>query len=226
MPTGSRGGALNTVFPSGSDGSGDETAEVVPNTVLEAVFGNQAELAVRYHDLLATQGVEWGLLGPRETGRLWSRHILNCAAVRSIVPADANIVDVGSGAGLPGIPLALARPDLHVTLLDSLLRRVRFLELAVGELGLADQVTVVRARAEQYIERYDVVVARAVAPLWRLVEWCGPLGQRLVALKGESAEAEVAEAAPMLEQRGLTARIVRLDDSFGGLAIAVEVVQV
>jgi len=194
----------------------------VPQETLEAVFGERAGLAVRYHDMLATRGIEWGLIGPREVDRLWSRHILNSAAVAPLMPKGASVVDVGSGAGLPGIPLALARPDLSVCLLDSLLRRVNFLQLAVDELGLADQVTVVRARAEEHALRYDVVVARAVAPLTRLIGWCEPMmSNLLVALKGDTAEAELADAAPVLGRRGLVAEIQHLDDQAGGEATAV-----
>jgi len=191
---------------------------------VEAVFGERAALAVQYHDILATRGIEWGLIGPREADRLWSRHILNSAAIAPLVPAGASVVDVGSGAGLPGIPLALARPDVTMCLLDSLLRRVNFLELAVDELVLAGQVTVLRARAEQCTQQYDVVLARAVAPLSRLVEWCEPMvGTSMVALKGESAEAELADAAAALSKHGLKAEIRRLEDQYGGEATAVVV---
>jgi len=196
----------------------------VSRETLEAVFGERAGLAVRYRDMLATRGIEWGLIGPREADRLWSRHILNSAAIASLVPQDARVVDVGSGAGLPGIPLALARPDLRVWLLDSLLRRVSFLELAVDELGLGDRVEVLRSRAEQCSERFDVVVARAVAPLTKLIEWCEPMmGQSMVALKGESAETELADAAAMLKNRGLVAAVRRVDDGLGGQATVIVV---
>ena len=196
--------------------------ETLTNDTLEAVFGERAALAVQYHDMLTTRGMEWGLIGPREADRLWGRHILNSAAIASLVPEGASVVDVGSGAGLPGIPLALARPDVSVCLLDSLLRRVNFLEIAVDELGLSGRVTVVRARAEDYQQRYDVVVARAVAPLSRLIGWCEPMmGQSMVALKGETAEAELGDAGPVLAKHGLTAEIKHLDDQAGGEATAV-----
>ena len=186
----------------------DDDAAVSADCLAE-VFGDRVDLARRYHDLLATRGIEWGLLGPREAGRLWSRHILNSAAICPLIPAGAKVLDVGSGAGLPGIPLAIARPDLALTLLDSLLRRVTFLEQAVDELGLAGQVAVQRARAEETTRRYDVVVSRAVAPLAKLVEWCEPLMKGpLLALKGESAEDEIKAAAPVLRRLGLVAEIV------------------
>ena len=189
---------------------------------LEAVFGERAGLAVQYHDMLATRGIEWGLIGPREADRLWARHILNSASIAPLVREGASVVDVGSGAGLPGIPLALARPDVNVCLLDSLLRRVNFLELAVDELGLAGQVTVVRARAEEHPQRYDVVVARAVAPLAKLVGWCEPMiGQSMVALKGDTAEQELDDAQPVLKKHGLTAEIRRMDDHLGSEATAI-----
>jgi len=207
------------------DGASTEVEEPPSAEGLEEVFGDRALRAVQYHDMLASRGVEWGLLGPRETGRLWSRHILNSTAVQSLIPADASVVDVGSGAGLPGIPLALARPDLRITLLDSLLRRVRFLEMAVDELGLSDQVCVVRARAEESTGRYDIVLSRAVAPLWRLIDWCEPLmGGALVAIKGESAESEVDEAAETMAQRHLTAQVIQVVDQASNNSSTVVVV--
>ena len=118
--------------------------------VVEAVFPGAADLAARYVDLLATTGVEWGLIGPRETDRLWERHVFNSAALADLVPADVSVVDVGSGAGLPGIPLAIRRPDLRITLLEPLLRRATFLVQAVESLELTDRVEVVRARAEDH----------------------------------------------------------------------------
>ena len=147
-----------------------------------------------------------GLIGPRETDRLWQRHVLNSVAITGLTRADAELVDVGSGAGLPGIPLALLRPDLRVTLLEPLLRRVTFLTETVEALDLTDRVRVVRGRAEDHAEQYDVVAARAVAPLARLVQWCAPLRRPsgvILALKGRSAAAEVAEAGPELAETGL-----------------------
>ena len=121
------------------------------------------------------------------------------------------MVDVGSGAGLPGIPLAMLRPDLRVTLLEPLLRRVTFLSETVDALGLDDRVRVVRARAEEHAEQYDVVVARAVAPLGRLVGWCAPLRRPdgvILAIKGRSAADEVAEAGPVLAETGLAVELL------------------
>ncbi len=165
----------------------------------------------RYEHRLATVGTEWGLIGPREVERLWERHILNSALIESLVPVGSHVIDVGSGAGLPGIPLALVRPDLQVTLLEPLLRRSLFLRETVVELGLTDRVSVVRGRAEdRLVPPARIVTARAVAALDKLLGWCWPLvapdGQ-LVALKGERAQAEVDEAAPRLKKLGLTATI-------------------
>ncbi len=179
------------------------TATPIPDRAGSSVFGDLVPLAVRYAAWLAGPGVERGLLGPREADRLWDRHLLNCAVVGTLLAPGDRVVDVGSGAGLPGIPLALARPDTTVVLLEPLLRRATFLAEVVADLGLGDRVSVVRARAEEVARQqpgYDVVVARAVAPLDRLAGWCLPLlrpGGRLLALKGERAAAEVA-ASPHL----------------------------
>ncbi|HVF04449.1 MAG TPA: 16S rRNA (guanine(527)-N(7))-methyltransferase RsmG [Frankiaceae bacterium] len=158
---------------------------------------------MRYEAWLAGAGVERGLLGPREADRLWDRHLLNSAVLAELLGPAERVVDVGSGAGLPGIPLALARPDLTVVLLEPLARRAAFLTEVVEDLGLGPRVSVVRARAEEHAgtePAYDVAVARAVAPLVRLAGWCLPLlraGGRLLALKGDRAVDEVA-AAPAL----------------------------
>lgn len=148
--------------------------------VAGAVFGDGVAVAEQYAELLAGRGIEWGLLGPREVDRIWDRHVLNSLAVSTEIPAEARVVDVGSGAGLPGIPLAIARPDLSVVLLEPLLRRANFLTGVVAELGLGDRVTVVCRRAEDHTERYDVVTCRAVAALPRLLGWCAPLIGRRV----------------------------------------------
>lgn len=181
-----------------------------------SVFGGAVAVAERYVGILATRGVEWGLIGPREVDRLWDRHVLNSVAVASAIPEGARVVDVGSGAGLPGIPLALARPDLTVTLLEPLLRRATFLEGVVAELDLGDRVRVVRGRAMggdardtmAHHETYDAVTSRAVAPLPRLLGWSVPLLERsgvIVALKGANAAAEVADAAAELKRYRLKA---------------------
>lgn len=165
----------------------------------------------QYEQRLATVGLERGLIGPREVDRLWDRHILNSAVLEACVPEGADVIDVGSGAGLPGIPLALVRPDVHVTLLEPLLRRSVFLEETVAELGLSDRVQVIRGRAEdRRVPPAQIVTARAVAALDKLLLWCWPLvrsGGSLVALKGERAQEEIDAAAPRLKKLGLTATI-------------------
>ncbi|GAA1828472.1 16S rRNA (guanine(527)-N(7))-methyltransferase RsmG [Microlunatus capsulatus] len=180
-------------------------------SVEQDVFGDQYESASRYVDILATRGIEWGLIGPREGDRLWDRHVLNSVAPAALLPPGATVADVGSGAGLPGIPLALLRPDLRVTLVEPLLRRATFLTEAVEELDLGDRVSVVRARAEDHRERYDAVVSRALAPLPRLLAWCEPLRQPdgvILALKGRSASDELAEAERELQRRGLVGEVL------------------
>ncbi len=163
---------------------------------------DRQELAVRYTDLLATEGVLRGLIGPREAPRLWERHVLNSAALSEAVPERASVCDIGTGAGLPGLVLAIARPDLRVTLVEPLLRRTTFLDEVVGELGLS-QVTVVRGRAEDLhgSATFDVVTSRAVAPLERLLGWSMPLvapSGALVAMKGRSVREEIEDAAAFL----------------------------
>ena len=177
------------------------------SAVVEEIFGTSSKQIKQYVDILGGEGVARGLIGPREADRLWDRHIFNSAAINGLIRADADVVDVGSGAGLPGIPVAILRPDLRVTLLEPLLRRVTFLSETVTALGLDHRVRVVRARAEEHAEQYDVVVARAVAPLSRLVGWCTPLRRSdgvILALKGRSAAEEVVEAGPVLARTGLT----------------------
>ena len=174
-----------------------------------AVFGDRIKAARSYAALLAGAGVERGLIGPREAVRLWTRHILNCAAMANLVPDGARVVDIGSGAGLPGIPLALARPDLRMELVESLQRRATFLQEAVDGLGLADRCRVVRARAEEaesQVGGADVVTARAVAPLARLCAWAAPLLRPegiLLALKGETASDEVRRDRAAVRRSGI-----------------------
>ncbi|CDR08411.1 16S rRNA (guanine(527)-N(7))-methyltransferase RsmG [Streptomyces iranensis] len=172
------------------------------------VFGDRFPEAVRYGELLADVGVTRGLIGPREVPRLWERHLLNCAVLSEVVPEGVTVCDVGSGAGLPGIPLALTRPDLRITLLEPLLRRTNFLREVVELLGL-EHVTVVRGRAEEVLGKLTpmhVVTARAVAPLDRLAGWGVPLlrpyGEMLL-LKGDTAEEELKQARAALGKLGV-----------------------
>jgi 16S rRNA (guanine527-N7)-methyltransferase len=171
------------------------------------LFGDELPVVERYAALLAGAGVERGLVGPREADRLWERHLLNCAVVGEIIAPEAAVVDVGSGAGLPGVVLGIIRPDLSITLLEPLLRRVAFLSECVAELGL-EHLDVRRARAEEVAGEFaaDVVTARAVAPLDRLLGWGLPLlrpGGELLAMKGERAAAELEAAAPVLRSFGV-----------------------
>ena len=168
-----------------------------------ALFGDGTEAIRQYVDILASRGIDWGVLGPHEGERLWDRHILNSIAAADLFPQGATVVDVGSGAGLPGIPLAIFRPDLKVTLLESLLRRANFLDLAVEELGLGERVRVFRGRAEEHREQYAVVTSRALAPLPRLIGWCAPLvaaGGKILAQKGSTAGDELGEASVALRK--------------------------
>ena len=192
-----------------------------PPTAAAAVFGDRLNLARRYAELLAGPGVERGLIGPREVDRVWDRHILNSAAVGEIIEPGARVVDIGSGAGLPGIPIAIARPDLRVTLVEPMLRRTEFLTEVVEELGLG--VEVVRGRAEEPAVRSrladcDVVVSRAVASLDKLTRWSFPLlrpGGRMLAMKGERAEEEVAEARRGMVALGASGvEVVRCGESY------------
>lgn len=167
----------------------------------------------RYVDKLVSDGVTRGLLGPKEPERIWSRHILNSAALCEVLPQGAELIDVGSGAGLPGIVVAIARPDLRVTLLEPMLRRWTFLGETVDHLGLSERVRVVRGRAEDCPEKYEIVTARAVARLPKLLRWTIPLfypDGRLLALKGDSAHDEVDEAGDLLRASGLTAQIMHV----------------
>lgn len=172
------------------------------------IFGDRFPDAVRYAELLAEVGVRRGLIGPREVPRLWERHLLNCAVLSEIVPEGVSVCDVGSGAGLPGIPLALARPDLSITLLEPLLRRTTFLHEVVELLGL-DHVQVARGRAEEMLGTLapvQVVTARAVAPLDRLAGWGVPLLRpygEMLALKGDTAEEELRSARDALHKLGV-----------------------
>jgi 16S rRNA (guanine527-N7)-methyltransferase len=175
-----------------------------PESARRAFSSARLAWADRYVALLATVGVERGLIGPREAPRLWERHVLNCLAIESAVPQGASVVDLGSGAGLPGVVLSIGRPDLSVTLVEPLLRRATFLTEVIEELELP-RLRVVRSRAEELhgVERFDVVTARALAPLPRLLDWGMPLvapAGALLAMKGSSAADEVRAADPALRR--------------------------
>lgn len=173
------------------------------------VFGSRLPLAQKYHDSLATDGSTRGFIGPREVPRLWERHLINCAVVAEVMPQGATLIDVGSGAGLPGIPLAIARPDLKITLIEPLLKRSTYLNEVVDLLGL-DNVTVIRGRAEEgpvknAVKGADIVTSRAVAPLGKLAKWSLPLvrkGGEMIALKGSSVYEELERDAADIKRAG------------------------
>ncbi|MEO7893308.1 MAG: 16S rRNA (guanine(527)-N(7))-methyltransferase RsmG [Aeromicrobium sp.] len=179
----------------------------------------------KYVHALATAGVERGLIGPREVPRLWDRHIMNSVVVVPRLPQGSTVADVGTGAGLPGLVWAIARPDVSVTLIEPLLRRTAFLEEMTSELGL-DNVRVVRGRADEVHEEFDVVTARAVAALEKLGRWCLPLvrkGGVLLALKGQTAQQEVDAATNTLLGLGATTIVVT---KYGDLEVPTTVVEV
>lgn len=180
----------------------DNRLPAAPETARDVFPGDAWPQILTYAELLAGPGVIRGLLGPREVPRIWDRHLLNCAVVAEAIPPEVHLVDIGSGAGLPGVVLAIVRPDLRVTLLEPLLRRTVFLQECVDTLKLPN-VEVLRGRAEEIAgkRRFDLAVARAVAPLDRLITWSLPLLRPegvLIAMKGERAAEELAAAEPEL----------------------------
>ena len=197
------------------------------------MFSRALPVAEAFADLLTTEATVRGLIGPREVPRLWERHLLNCAVVSDLMPEGSSVCDIGSGAGLPGIVLAIRRPDLSVTLLEPLLRRTTFLELAVSRMEL-DNVTVHRGRAEEmhgdaeWAGGFDVVTSRAVAPMERLAGWSLPLvrsGGLFLAMKGSSAQQELDASAPAIRRLGGTsAQVLTLGEQW--LAPPVTVVSV
>ncbi|WP_295804867.1 16S rRNA (guanine(527)-N(7))-methyltransferase RsmG [uncultured Corynebacterium sp.] len=186
----------------------DTVSDTVPLDPSD-VFGSRLPLAQKYHDSLATDGSTRGFIGPREVPRLWERHLINCAVVAEVMPQNATLIDVGSGAGLPGIPLAIARPDLTITLIEPLLKRSTYLNEVVDLLGL-DNVTVIRGRAEEglvkkAVKGADIVTSRAVAPLGKLAKWSLPLvrkGGEMIALKGSSVHEELERDAADIKRAG------------------------
>ncbi|OKX82331.1 16S rRNA (guanine(527)-N(7))-methyltransferase RsmG [Corynebacterium glutamicum] len=175
------------------------------------IFGDNLEKAIAYHESLATDGSVRGFIGPREVPRLWDRHILNCGVIGEAMDEGISVADIGSGAGLPGIPLAIARPDLNITLIEPLLKRSVYLNEVIKALNL-DNVTVIRGRAEEKVVRkqvglVDIVTSRAVAPLGKLATWSLPLvkiGGRMVAMKGSSVEEEIERDAKEIRKAGGT----------------------
>lgn len=176
----------------------------MPDVAAE-IFGDRLPLAQAYHDSLATTAAERGFIGPKEVPRLWDRHIFNCAVIGEAFKEGQRIADIGSGAGLPGIPLAIARPDLDITLIEPLLKRSSYLSEVVAELDLTN-VTVIRGRAEEQKKMlFDAVTSRAVAPLGKLASWSLPLvrpGGAMVAMKGASVSEELERDAAQIRKAG------------------------
>lgn len=182
-----------------------------PNQLFAAYPDAQTNLE-KYHNWLATAGIDRGILGPRELERIWDRHIANCAVVEELIPENASVLDVGSGAGLPGLAIAIVRPDLKVGLIEPLQRRCEFLTEVINNLNLNNQVTVYRGRAQDHASlQADVVTGRAVAPLHKFLSWTAglvkPTGQ-ILAMKGSSAATEISQAQGQLV--GKTAEIVQV----------------
>lgn len=191
-----------------------------PSSEVQAACGDAWPRLNGFATMLVEEGELRGLLGPREYPRLWSRHLLNSTAINACIPQGAKVADIGSGAGFPGIVLAITRPDVHVMLIESMERRTTWLTDVVDALQLTN-VTVVNDRAENVHARFDVVTARAVAALVKLMPWAMPLvkvGGRFVALKGERAQAEVddARAAGLFERYGCGDARVFLAEPIGG----------
>jgi 16S rRNA (guanine527-N7)-methyltransferase len=177
------------------------------------VLGDRLEVAEHFAALLTRTGVSHGLVGPREVPILWERHILNCAVVHQAFPAGAELVDVGSGAGLPGVALAITRPDLHVHLVEPMLRRTEWLSATIHELGLTN-CTVHRGRAEEFhgVLSVPFATARAVARIDKLAGWTFPLlrdGGTLVALKGSRVVEELTAEEAALRRLGMTSSAIR-----------------
>jgi 16S rRNA (guanine527-N7)-methyltransferase len=164
-------------------------------TSIQKHFPGQEDAIRAYAEFLTTAGIERGLIGPREGERIWERHIFNCLPVTQLLPQGASLFDIGSGAGLPGIVIALARPDLKVTLIEPLERRVEFLNEAVAAIAAGGvEIEVIRGRAQDVKKSADFVTARAVAPMEKLKKMCWHMvktGGSLLAMKGESAANEM-----------------------------------
>lgn len=207
----------------------DISALEIPPAGTEEFFGTSYPTAVRYAQHLATTGIEWGLIGPREIDRLWTRHILNCAVVAEFIDDTDVVGDVGSGAGLPGIPIALMRPEAQVVLIEPMDRRVEWLKMVIDDLGLAN-VRIVRARVEELVdeEMFTVVTSRAVKAMTTLIEWTyevmGPEG-RILALKGASVEAELSKSKKLLKRYRLSQPQIHIVDG-GILEVPSRVVEI
>lgn len=207
------------------------TAEIEsPPAGTEEYFGAAYPAAQRYAEHLATTGIEWGLIGPREVDRLWTRHILNCAVVAEYINDDDVVGDVGSGAGLPGIPIALMRPEAKIVLIEPMERRVEWLNMVVDDLGLKN-VRIVRARVEELVdeEMFTVVTARAVKAMTTLIEWTREVispGGRILALKGASVEGELVKAKKLIKRYRLSQPQIHVVDGGGILEVPSRVVEI
>jgi 16S rRNA (guanine527-N7)-methyltransferase len=172
-----------------------DASEVSRETTITKYFPGQEDAIRAYAEFLITAGIERGLIGPREGERIWERHIFNCLPITQLLPQGASLFDIGSGAGLPGIVIALARPDLKVTLIEPLERRVEFLNEAVAAIAAGGvEIAVIRGRAQDVKKSADFVTARAVAPMEKLkkISWhMVKTGGSLLAMKGESAATEM-----------------------------------
>jgi 16S rRNA (guanine527-N7)-methyltransferase len=216
--------------PTGADDVSRETSPIPDPEVLDRICPPERRpLLEQYAALLATEGVTRGLIGPREVPRLWDRHLVNCALLGLLVPADAGVADIGSGAGLPGLVLAIVRPDLRVTLVEPMARRVAFLEEVRDRLAL-EAVEVVRRRAGDWPEApvFDVVTSRAVAALPKLLAWSMPLVADhgvVLAMKGSSAAEEIVAAAGELERWRAGAEVVRSSVPGSSITTVVRVVR-
>ena len=174
------------------------------------LFGNQIELARRFTNRLAQDSETFGLLGPRELSKIWSRHVINSGLLAELIPDGSRVVDVGSGAGLPGIPMAIAQPNAHLTLVEPMERRANWLKAVVEDLKIPN-IAVIRARAEEVKKSdFDYATARAVAPLDKLLKLMSPLISdstkgTVIALKGSKAQQEIEESAKILAKFGYSA---------------------
>ena len=180
-----------------------------PSQQILDYFQGSSDQIQTYADLLTGPGIERGLIGPKEGDRIWQRHIANCIPITTLIPNGVRVADIGSGAGLPGIVIALARPDLKLTLIEPLSRRVDFLNEVIKELGLS--IEVIRARSEVVKKQFEIVTARAVAPLERLISisWhMIPRGGSLLAIKGESAQEELDKSKL---KKGSTAQLHQIN---------------
>ena len=171
------------------------------------IFGGQLDLARAYTDRLAKDSETFGLLGPRELPRIWGRHVINSALLSDLVPAGSKVADIGSGAGLPGLPMAIAKPDAHFTLIEPMERRSNWLQQVISDLGI-NNVDVIRSRAEE-VQRtdFDIATARAVAALDKLLRLLTPLirgseGKTVLAMKGSRAPEEIIDAKSRLDLLG------------------------